>query len=102
MIVERSSVHAHHDDASSTSATSGARAAAGCLDSGSTIAPRVTDDLVPKMVRRKLARCLRSTPLLVGSCTDESETDEEPPPRRRKAKTIKSGKTRTAYSTVAA
>ena len=38
--------------------------------------------------------------MLVGSCTDESELDEEPAPRRKKAKVLKSGKTRTADSTV--
>ena len=57
--------------------------------------------LIPETVRRKLARHLRRTPLLVvETCTDESETDGEPAPRRKKAKALKSGKIRTADLTV--
>ena len=67
-IPERSSIHARPDAAT---ATSSARAAAACLDRSSTIASRVTDEQVPETVRRKLARHLRWTPLLVESCTDK-------------------------------
>ena len=83
-ILERSCEHDRLDDAASAS---GARAAAGGLDSSNTIAPRVADALVPKTVRRKLAPHLRRTPLLVETCTDESEMDEEHLPlgeRRRR------------------
>ena len=73
---ERSSVHAHPDNATASTTTSGTRAAAGCLDSSSSIAPSVTDELVPETVKRKLARHFRRTPLLVESCTDETEMDE--------------------------
>ena len=52
------------------------------------------------MVRRKLAQHHRRTPLLVKTCTDESEMDEEPAPRRKKAQALKSGKVRTVDSTV--
>ena len=96
-IPERSSVHDCLDEAT---APSSARAAAGSLDSSSTITPRVTDAIVPETVRRNLARHLRRTPLLVETCTDESETDEEPAPRRKKAQALKSGKIRTANFTV--
>ena len=96
-IPERNSVHARLDNAAAPSCTG---AAADGWDRSSTIAPRVTDELVPEMVRRKLARCLRRTPLLVETCTDESETVKEPAPRRKKAKAHKSGKIRTAKSTV--
>ena len=96
-IPERSSVHTCTDDSSTASS---ARDVAGCLDSSSTIAPRVTDELVPETVRRKLVWHLRRTPLLVESCTDESQMDEEPAPRGKKAKALKSGKIRTADWTV--
>ena len=79
-IPERSSIHARPDDAT---AASGTQAAAGCLDSISTIAPRVTDEQVPETVRMKLARHRRWTPLLVesirqvrdgqGTCPSEKE-----------------------------
>ena len=92
-IPERSSIHTHLDDATAEAAASGP-------DSSSTIAPRVIDVLVPETVRRKLARQIRRTPMLVDTCTDESDMDEELAPRRKKAKALKSGKMRTADSTV--
>ena len=81
-IPERSSAHDRLDDA--TTAPSDPRAAAGGLNSSGTIAPKIADVLVPETVRRKLAQRLRRTPLLVETCTDESETDEEPAHRRKK------------------
>ena len=85
-IPERSSVHACTNNAT--------KAAAVGLDSSSTITLRVTDELVPDTVRKKLDQCLRRTPLLVESCTDKSEMDKEPALRIKKTKALKSGKIR--------
>ena len=57
------------------------------------------DDIIPETARRELARCLMQAPLLDIS-TDHSGTDQEPAHRRKKGMPLKSGKVRTADSTV--
>ena len=70
--------------------------AAGHLETSWTITPRVADNIVPEKARRKLARGLREDPLLA----DDSGMDQEPAHRRKNGKPLKSGKVRTADSTV--
>ena len=88
---------AHLDPATTTSS---ARVAAGHVGSSGTIALWMTDDIIPEMARRELARCLRQAPVLVDMSTDDSGRDQESARRRKKGKPLKSGKVRTTDSTV--
>ena len=76
------------------------RVAAGRMETSRTIAPMVADNHVPETPRRELARCLRQAPLLADIFTNDSGTNEELAHRRKKGEVLRSGKVRTADSTV--
>ena len=97
-IPERRHDHTQHDGAATSSS---AHVAAGCLEGSGTITPKDAKGHIPEMVRRLWPDAPgRQAPLLVESFTDESEMDQKPDQRKKRQKGLKSGKVRTADSTV--
>ena len=89
--------HAWLDGIATTCST---RVTDGHLETSGTIALMVADDIVPETARRELDRCLKQAPQIADISTDDSWTDQEPGHRRKRGKPLKSGKVRTADSTV--
>ena len=92
-IPKESSDQAQHDGAAESSS---AQVVAGHPESSFTITP----DHIPETVRRKLIRHLRQAPLLTECLSEVSQTDEEPGRRKKRQRALKSGKVRTADSTL--
>ena len=96
-IPKGSSEQARHDGTAGSSST---QVVAGHLESSLTIILREAEGHVPELVRRKMVRHLRQSPLLRESLSDDSEMAEEPDRGTKRRRALKSGKIRTADSTV--